>query len=89
MAKTVLLSLSNNAGYSPEQVGTAVTLSDLLEAVQQAITEFGADATIVTFDGGNRYGANFGALATEGMGDLVITDANPDDEDDESAGSDW
>ena len=55
-----------------------MTLADLLEAVQEAIDTYGAEATVVTHDSGNRYGANFGRL--DQWGELFAdADADPDD----------
>lgn len=79
MATTVILPIQSNLGYSPDQIDTRVTLADLLESVQEAIREFGADAHVVTEDGMNRYGANFGALMSI-SGEVTISDANPDED---------
>lgn len=78
--KTVILGVDDNRGYSPEQISTRVTLLDLLESVQQAIEEFGEDAKVV-IGNGQRYGAAFGRLESFGP-EVVITDANPDDDED-------
>lgn len=78
---TVLLPISDNEGYSPEQIRTRVTLADLLESVQEAIENFGADAKVVTSNG-QRYGASFGSLQAIGS-EVVISDANPDAEDED------
>lgn len=78
MARTVLLPVDDNQGYAPDQIETAVTLQDMLEAVQQAIQEFGADAKVVVSNG-QRYGAGFGRLQAFGR-EVPITDANPEDE---------
>lgn len=81
MATTVLLPVNDNQGYAPDQVRTNVTLQDLLESVQQAIEEFGEDAKVV-LSNGQRYGAGFGSIQAFGN-EVVISDANPDEEDDE------
>lgn len=62
-AEQVLLAVDNNRGYAPDQITDSMTLRDLLNAVEQAIADFGEDAMVVTLDGGNRYGANFGAIS--------------------------
>ncbi|AZV01759.1 hypothetical protein HOV00_gp40 [Microbacterium phage Schubert] len=79
MARTVILPISDNQGYSPEQVSTQVTLGGLLEAIQIAIEEFGEDATVV-LSNGQQYGAGYGKIATEYTGEVVFSDA--DDEGD-------
>lgn len=83
MARTVLLPVNDNQGYSPEQISTHVTLGDLLDAVQQAIQDFGSDAKVVVSNG-QRYGAGFGSLAAAApFGEVVISDAEPDEEDED------
>jgi hypothetical protein len=84
MARTVLISIDDNRGYSPEQIETKVTLADMLASVQEAIEQFGEDAKVVLFNG-QQYGAGFGRFQTQGWDpELVIGDAEPDaDEDDE------
>ncbi|WP_109210591.1 MULTISPECIES: hypothetical protein [Microbacterium] len=59
----VLLAVESNRGYAPDQITDSMTLRDLLNAVEQAIEEYGEDAMVVTHDGGNRYGANYGAIS--------------------------
>jgi len=81
MARTVILPVSDNAGYSPDQINTRVTLQDMLESVQQAIEEFGADAKVV-ISNGQRYGAGFGSIQAFGR-EVVISDAEPDEDDEE------
>lgn len=61
---TVKLQFEGNLGYSADQVSTRTTLGDLLEQLQDAVERFGEDATLVLFQTNNRYGANFGKLAT-------------------------
>ncbi|KAA9133776.1 hypothetical protein [Microbacterium caowuchunii] len=58
---SVLLSVNSHAGYSPEQITDTLTLGELLEAVEQAIEDFGAEARIVVANG-QRYGAGFGGI---------------------------
>lgn len=79
MAKTVLLGVDDNQGYTPDQISTRVTLATLLEAVQNAIEEYGEDAKVVVANG-QRYGAAFGRLQEE-FGEVFFSDAYPDDED--------
>jgi len=88
MAKTVLLPVDDNQGYAPEQVSTSVTLQDMLEAIEQAIEEFGADSKVV-LSNGQRTGAGFGRIQAFGR-EVVISDANPDyDEDGMETGDDF
>lgn len=58
----ILMNISPNQGYGPDQVETRMTLSDLLAEVEAAIIEWGEDAVIVTRDHSNRYGAGYGRL---------------------------
>ncbi|QNL31060.1 hypothetical protein SEA_KAUALA_48 [Microbacterium phage Kauala] len=80
MANTVLLGVNDNQGYAPDQINTDVTLASLLEAVQDAIEQFGEDAKVVVANG-QRYGAGFGSLQSYYGGEVVISDSNPDQED--------
>jgi succinyl-CoA synthetase alpha subunit len=80
MARTVLIGIDDNQGYAPDQISTAVTLEALLESVQNAIEEFGADAKVVLYNG-QRYGAGFGRFQAYGS-DAIISDANPDEDED-------
>lgn len=82
MSKQVLLSISNNEGYAPDQIHTKMTLGELFQQVQEAIDMFGEDALIVTAETGNQRGARFGSLSSA-YGDL-FTDADPDGDDDEA-----
>lgn len=82
MARTVLIGVNDNQGYAPDQINTDVTLADLLSAVQDAIEQFGEDAKVVVSNG-QRYGAGFGSLEAYYGGEVVISDAAPDDEDDD------
>lgn len=63
MSSKVILSINSNQGYAPDQVADkSITLADLLQAVQDAVEEFGGEARVVLDEGG-RYGANFGYLS--------------------------
>ena len=77
MAKQVLLSVSNNQGYAPDQIDNTMVLGTLLAAVQAAIEQFGADAQVVTMETGNYRGARFGSISTW---EDAFSDANPDGE---------
>jgi hypothetical protein len=59
---TVLLNISDNEGYAPDQIGTSITLTDLLAAVEQAIADHGDDAKVV-LSNGQKYGAGFGSIS--------------------------
>ena len=72
----VRLAVSNNLGYAEYQITEIMTLSDLLRAVEDAITEYGPDVMVVTADSGYRYGARFGSILTyEGTFAAVGADA--------------
>ncbi|USH44805.1 hypothetical protein SEA_JUANYO_56 [Microbacterium phage Juanyo] len=77
MARTVLIGVNDNQGYAPDQINTDVTLADLLSVVA-----FTKDAKVVVSNG-QRYGAGFGSLEAYYGGEVVISDAAPDDEDDD------
>lgn len=79
MSNKILLGISDNEGYSPDQVN-GMSLADLLEQVQYAIDEFGEDAEVV-LSNGQRYGAGFGRIATGGGGDSIFYSADEDEED--------
>ncbi len=66
---TVRMHHEGNLGYAADQVDTSMTLAELLEAVQEAITEWGPEATVVAYQRNNGYGANYGALAQYGLFD--------------------
>lgn len=57
----VLLRHQGNLGYGCDQV-QGMTLGELLEAVQDAVDEFGEDTEVVTFQTNNGRGANFGSI---------------------------
>lgn len=59
---TVTLAINGNQGYAADQVENTMTLGDLLSAVKNAIEDFGPDTRVVTHDGGNPYGANYGSI---------------------------
>lgn len=80
MASTVLIGISDNQGYAPDQIETQVTLASLLEDIQQAIEEYGADAKVV-LSNGQRYGAGYGRFIDTQDG-VYISDEAADDEDD-------
>lgn len=66
MEPTLTLNINAARGYSADQIikdGGALTLADLLEAVQDAIEQYGEDAMVVTKDPDNvRYGAGYGMV---------------------------
>lgn len=80
MTTRLLLDISDNQGYSPEQVETKFTLGELLEFTEEAIQEFGEDAIIV-LSNGQRYGAGYGRINHPRYGEL-FRDANEDEEED-------
>lgn len=61
MAK-LLMHYSGNLGYGADQVN-GQTLGEMLEAIQEAIDEYGEDAEVVLCQGNNGRGANYGRLA--------------------------
>jgi len=76
MASQVLLNISDNQGYAPDQISTSFTLARLLEEVEQAIEVYGADSVIV-LNNGQRYGATYGSIIDSPSTDLFYT---PEDE---------
>lgn len=60
---TLLIHYTGNVGYSADQVEGRQTLGDILEAIQDAVDEYGADAEVVLCQGNNGRGANYGRLA--------------------------
>lgn len=58
------LNIESNLGYSADQINRAMSLGDLLEAVEMAIEEWGEDAEVVIHQMNNRYGANFGRIVS-------------------------
>lgn len=69
MASQVLLNISDNQGYAPDQISTNFTLARLREEVEQAIEVYGADAVIV-LNNGQRYGATYGSIIDSPSADL-------------------
>jgi len=55
------MKFSGNRGYGPDQVDS-MTLGDLLEVVQEAVIEWGEDATFAPYQTNNGHGANYGEL---------------------------
>jgi len=79
----VLIRAESNLGYAADDVeGNSVTLGGLLEAIQDAVTEWGEDAQVVLFQTNNQYGANYGRLAQYELFEAVEDD-DEEDEDDE------
>lgn len=58
----VTLNVEGNLGYGTDQV-QGMTLGCLLEAVQEAVAEWGEDTEVVLHQTNNQYGANFGRIA--------------------------
>lgn len=61
-APKVLLAVTNNQGYGPDQVSGSMTLGALRDALEEAINTYGEEAEIVTKETGNRYGARYGSV---------------------------
>lgn len=72
MASQVLLNISDNQGYAPDQINTSFTLARLLEEVEQAIEVYGADSVIV-LNNGQRYGATYGSIIDSPSADLFYS----------------
>ena len=83
MATILTLPIDDNRGYSAEAVAeetrTQVTLQELLEAIQDAIREHGADSVVV-LDNGQRYGAQFGVIRDASSGHEWFQPSDADDE---------
>lgn len=73
--RTVQIAINDNEGYAADQIRTHITLKDMLESIQDAIEEFGEDATVV-LDNGQRYGASYGSFTRAYGNALEITDAD-------------
>lgn len=58
----ILMNHQGNLGYGPDQIDSPITLSELLETVQEAIIEWGEDAEVVLLQTNNGHGANYGRL---------------------------
>lgn len=80
MTKQLLLDVSPNSGYSPDQINQKLTLAQLLEAVENAISEYGEDAEIVTYDVNNSRGAKYGYICQH-WGEVEFRDTDEDDDD--------
>lgn len=78
----VILNISDNQGYAPDQIATKMTLARLLEAVEEAIEDFGPDAQIV-LNNGQRYGASYGYIVDSGSAELFESEGDSED------GEDW
>ena len=78
MSKRISLSVEGNLAYGAAQIENPLTLSDLLEQVQEAIDEWGEDAEVVLYQSNNGRGANYGRLAAYDLFD--ITDTYDEDE---------
>lgn len=72
----VLLTIEPHQGYAADQVDSEATLGDLLDLIQDAIADYGADALVATYSPGDRYGAAYGRLAPVGITTADATDHN-------------
>ncbi|WP_136053592.1 hypothetical protein [Microbacterium sp. K5D] len=79
MSATVQIHINDNQGYAPDQISTHITLKAVLESIQDAIEEFGKDATVV-LNNGQRYGASYGSFVRAYGNSLEITSAEQDEE---------
>lgn len=70
----VLLTIEPHQAYAANAVESEATLGDLLDLIQDAVAEYGADARIVTYSPGDRYGAAYGRLAPVGLAPAADTD---------------
>lgn len=57
----VILNISDNEGYSPDQIDDTITLGDLVAALEEAIEQYGEDARVI-LNNGQRYGAKYGSI---------------------------
>lgn len=73
----IQMNVESNLGYAPDQIDQTITLADLLNQVQSAINEWGADAEVVLHQTNNAYGANYGRL----LGGYDLFDGLEEDED--------
>lgn len=71
----VKLNAESNLGYSADQV-EGMSLGQLLDLVEQAVTEYGEDAMVVLFQTNNMYGANFGTLSQWQLFDTADEDGD-------------
>lgn len=58
----VLMSHQGHLGYGADQIENPITLGELLEAVQDAVSDWGEDAEVVVQETNNGHGANYGRL---------------------------
>jgi hypothetical protein len=65
---TVALGVAPHRAYGASDVETQMTLGDLMRALEEAVSEYGEDARLVTRDDSNAYGAAWGHL--DSWGDL-------------------
>ena len=68
--KRVTMCVSNNQGYADDQPPTSLNLFDLQRMVERAIEDYGGESVVVTYDSGNRYGANWGSICN---GEEIMT----------------
>lgn len=80
MATILTLPIDDNQGYVAGDIRTNVTLSELLESIQEAIQEHGEDAVVV-LDNGQRYGAQFGSIRPASSGHEWFQSSDTVDED--------
>ena len=59
-AKVVMMKYSGHQGYGADQIENPMTLGEILEEIQDAITEWGEDAVVVPFETNNGRGASYG-----------------------------
>ncbi len=74
----VILNISDNQGYAPDQISTKMTLARLLEAVEEAIEDYGSDAQII-LNNGQRHGAGYGSIIDPGFAELFHADEEDGD----------
>lgn len=78
MSAKVTLNIESNLGYGPDQV-TGITLADLREMVEEAVTEWGGDTEVVICQINNPYGANYGQFAAYDLFQSTEDEENDDD----------
>ncbi len=74
----VQLNIADNEGYAPDQVGSTMTLGALLVALEDAVAEYGEDATLVLANG-QRFGAGYGRLRVGRYGEVFQRPEASDD----------
>lgn len=62
----IKMNVEGNLGYGADQIERPMSLGDLLEAVQEAVDEWGEDAEVVLHQQNNQYGANYGRIVQWG-----------------------